>query len=101
MLPTWREGQQTETSSSDFGSQKRKIIILKKRNQKLINTDKIPFNVKQTNPVLLMSSPGLGTARSVGGEASPWDAAVHGHWVGHGVVVSSVGGGLGHSLQQL
>jgi len=100
VLPTWREGWRVETSSSGFGSKRRKFIILKKE-IKLNNWDKILFNVKQTKPVLVMVASGLGTAREVRGETWPWDAAVRGRWVGHGVVVSSVGGGVGHSFQQL
>lgn len=57
MLPAWHEDWQIETSSNGFGSKKRKIIILKKE-IKLINTDKVPFNVKQINPLLLMAAPG-------------------------------------------
>lgn len=68
-LLAWYRGQQIKTSPSGFGSKKRKINILKKKAVKLINADKIPFNVKQSNRVLLVAAPGLGTARGTGGDA--------------------------------
>lgn len=71
-------------------------LPLKKKGIKLVNADKILFNVNQTSLVLLMAAPGLGTARCIGGY--PWDDAVDGHRAGQGVVVSSIGGRLGHSL---
>lgn len=89
-------GWKTKTSSSHFGSKKRKIIIEKKKEIKLINADKIPFNVNQTSLMLLMAAPGLSPARGIGG--CPWDDAVDGRRTGHGVVVSSIGGRLGHRL---